>query len=339
SGATLPEDDEIQTGRDYVERFLEPLARSERLRGAVREHTEVLAIGRDRLLKTDLIGGERHTHPFRLLLRANGVESTEHADVVLDCSGTWRHANALGNGGIPAPGETEAAGAIRYRLDDILGADRARYEGKRVLLVGAGHSAATALDQLRQLEGATTIWVRRSDGGEPYVLQEHDPLPERDRLNRLGNRIAGGTEPGFEVRAATLVERLTKTPSGAVRVTLAGARGEETVEVDAILALVGYRPDREIYRELQVHECWATMGPMKLAASLMASDAADCLAQSSAGAETLTSPEPGFFILGAKSYGKNVNFLIRLGLEQIRDAFTLIDGDPTLDLYEENAVV
>ena len=53
----------------------------------------------------------------------------------------------------------------------------------------------------------------------------------------------------------------------------------------------------------------------------------------------MTSPEPGFFILGAKSYGKNVNFLIRLGLQQIRDVFTLIDGDPALDLYARDAVV
>jgi len=72
---------------------------------------------------------------------------------------------------------------------------------------------------------------------------------------------------------------------------------------------------------------------MKLAASLLAGSSADCLDQASAGAETLVTPEPGFFILGAKSYGRNSQFLIRLGLAQVREAFTLIEQRPELDLY------
>jgi hypothetical protein len=337
AGIELPDDGDYQYGRDYLARYLEPLARSAALRDAIREETEVLAIGRDRLLKRDLIGGDRQAHPFRLLVRTNGAESAETADIVLDCSGTWRHANALGNGGIPAPGEEAAAALIRYRLDDIRGADRERYEGKRVILVGAGHSAATALDQLRQLDGTTTLWVWSGARPQPYRLLENDPLPERDRLARMGNRIAAGDEPGIEVRDRTMVERIETTRAGTLRVTLAGPAGNDTVETDTLLALVGFRPNRRLYRELQVHECWATMGPMKLAATLTGSDNADCMAQTSAGAETLGNPEPGFFILGAKSYGKNANFLIRLGLQQIRDVFTLIEDDPALDLYAPDA--
>ena len=44
---------------------------------------------------------------------------------------------------------------------------------------------------------------------------------------------------------------------------------------------------------------------MKLAAALLGARGGDCLAQTSHGAETLANPEPGFFILGAKSYGRN----------------------------------
>jgi hypothetical protein len=226
---------------------------------------------------------------------------------------------------------------VRYRLDDILGADRPRYEGKRVLVVGSGHSAGTALDHLLQLEDTHVVWVRRDSREEPFATHTDDPLPERDRLSRLANHIAAGGNPSVEVRAGTVVDRITRS-STRTRVTLDGPNGNENVDVDVVLALVGYRPDREIYAELQVHECWATMGPMKLAATLLAAGNADCLAQTSAGAEALTLPEPGFFILGAKSYGKNVNFLIRLGLEQVRDAFTLIDGDPQLNLYTETVI-
>ena len=339
AGVRLPDADDYQTGREYVERFIEPLARSTALAKSVRERTDVLAIGRDRLLKRDLIGGPRQAHPFRLLVLHEGVESTETADWVLDCTGTWGQANPLGNGGIPAPGERAAAGSIRYRLDDILGADRQRYEGKRVMLIGAGHSAATALDHLLQLPGTSTVWVRRGGRPQPYAIHENDPLPERDRLNRLGNRLASGGEARVDARPSRVVERIDSSKTGGLQVTLAGPGGNETERVDSVLALVGYQPDRRIYAELQFHECWATMGPIKLAATLLASDNADCLAQTSAGADVLTSPEPGFFILGAKSYGKNVNFLIRLGLEQIRDVFTLIEGDPALDLYARERVV
>ena len=72
SGVALPEDGEYQTGQTYVERFLEPLARSAALRDTVRERAEVLRIGRDGLLKRDLIGGDRQAHPFRLLVREDG---------------------------------------------------------------------------------------------------------------------------------------------------------------------------------------------------------------------------------------------------------------------------
>ena len=44
---------------------------------------------------------------------------------------------------------------------------------------------------------------------------------------------------------------------------------------------------------------------------------ADCLAPQPATRDLLSHPEPGFFILGAKSYGSNPNFLIRTGLDQL----------------------
>ncbi|MCA9269942.1 MAG: hypothetical protein KDA41_15785, partial [Planctomycetales bacterium] len=105
------------------------------------------------------------------------------------------------------------------------------------------------------------------------------------------------------------------------------------VECDRIIANVGYRPDASLYAELQVHQCYATDGPMKLAAALTQADSADCLAQQSAGAQALVNPEPSFYILGSKSFGRNSNFLYSLGLAQIREVFSLIGGREDLDLY------
>jgi hypothetical protein len=53
------------------------------------------------------------------------------------------------------------------------------------------------------------------------------------------------------------------------------------------------------------------------------------------GANTLRNPEPNFFILGAKSYGRHSHFLLRTGFEQVREVFTLITGKADLDLYKK----
>ena len=55
--------------------------------------------------------------------------------------------------------------------------------------------------------------------------------------------------------------------------------------------------------ELQVHYCYATEGPIKLAAALMSSGGGggDCLAQVSHGSDSLKNPEPGFYIIGVSS--------------------------------------
>jgi hypothetical protein len=66
-----------------------------------------------------------------------------------------------------------------------------------------------------------------------------------------------------------------------------------------------------------VQTCWATEGTYKLAAALLGESAGDCLAISGFGAETLVHPEPGYFALGMKSYGRTPDFLIRTGHEQI----------------------
>ena len=83
--------------------------------------------------------------------------------------------------------------------------------------------------------------------------------------------------------------------------------------VDNVVACVGYRPDTSLTRELQVHYCYATEGPMRLAASLLAAGGGggDCLAQEQPGDGTLLSPEPGVFIIGMKSYGRGSAFLLR----------------------------
>ena len=105
-----------------------------------------------------------------------------------------------------------------------------------------------------------------------------------------------------------------------VAVTLGCSDGAtRQVVVDVVVAMAGAVGDSELFRQLQVHQCYATEGPMALAATLLGSEGGDCLAQVSAGVDALRNPEPRFFVLGSKSYGRNSTFLLRVGWEQVAE--------------------
>ena len=123
----------------------------------------------------------------------------------------------------------------------------------------------------------------------------------------------------MSLRAGVVTEALAARDDR-IAVTLRNG-GTETVVADTVLALNGGVGDASLYRQLQVHECYATCGPMKLAAALLGDAGGDCLTVPSHGPETLVNPEPGFFILGAKSYGRNSQFLLRAGWQQVDDVF------------------
>jgi hypothetical protein len=109
-----------------------------------------------------------------------------------------------------------------------------------------------------------------------------------------------------------------------IEATLRNGSGSERVEVDRVLSLTGFVGDHEMYRQLQVHECYATCGPINLSAALLGAAGGDCLTQTTHGADTLKNPEPGFFILGIKSYGRNNTFLMRVGWDQVSEVFGVL---------------
>ncbi len=344
----LPGDEDLLTGRQWVERYLQPVAQSDLIQDNLREQTTVLAVGRAWLCKTEAPGAEeRGEELFRLLVRdAAGLERVEYADVVFDTTGVFGNPNWLGQGGIPAVGEIDARPHIEYALPDVLGADRGRYAGKRVLVAGAGYSAATTVTALAELAsqepGTSVVWITRgprdpqTPGPVPYVKE--DRLPERSRLAQAANVLAEGGSAAVRHIAGAAVDQVQYDASeDHFRVTLSSLEDLDIPDeqtFDHIVANVGYRPDRRIYEELQIHECYASGGPLKLAAALQGETSADCLDQSATGPQTLVNPEPNFYILGAKSYGRDGRFLYRIGLEQIREVFTLIGDRKDLNLYE-----
>lgn len=328
------DEDEAPTGHEFADRVLDPLWRSPELEGALRPGCRVVAVSREGALKHEEIGKpERGRRPFRLLLEAaGGVEWVEHAEVVLDCTGKYGNPNSLGEGGIPALGERSLGARIRRGIPD-LDVEGRDWAGRTVLLAGAGHSAQTAALELAELASASPgtriLWALRRE--EPtWEVFPDDPLPLRSRLTREARELAVGASPAVEALAGRSVQGLEPAngANGKVIVHLKKAGGEtETVTVDRVLSLTGGVGDHLMYRQLQVHECYATAGPMKLAAALLgAGSGGDCLAQESHGADALANPEPGFFILGDKSYGRNNTFLLRVGFQQVDEVFGALGG-------------
>ncbi|MFQ5525278.1 MAG: NAD(P)-binding protein [Thermoanaerobaculia bacterium] len=332
AGVDLPasNDPTCPTGKELIERVLEPIARLDSIRSGLRTGTRVLSVGRERLLKhEEIASAERGARLFRLLLSdGSGREWTETAEVVLDCTGAYSRPNALGDGGIPAPGETELDPEIRRTIPD-LEAERDDWAGRTVLVVGAGHSALTAVSDLARLARdepeTSVIWALRSEHPSWYV-DPSDPLPGRSALAIEAQELLGGASPSVHPISGVVVDSLSRA-AGGFAVSLRRTDGAiETVHADKVLSLTGSVGDHDLYRQLQVHECYATLGPMKLSAALMGSASDDCLAQESPGGDTLLNPEPNFFILGAKSYGRTSSFLMRLGWQQVDEVFQLLEA-------------
>lgn len=143
-----PDDEGMPTAGEIVDAYLEPLARTASIRPHLRFGKRVKAVSREGFDKVKTRG--RESAPFVLQVQTeNGVEELR-ASAVVDASGTWGQPNPLGVHGLTVPGEVELASQIRYGMPDILGAERARYAGRTVVVVGSGHSAAGNPRQLLQ---------------------------------------------------------------------------------------------------------------------------------------------------------------------------------------------
>jgi glycine/D-amino acid oxidase-like deaminating enzyme len=339
-GRDLPGGGDFLTGREHLAAYLQPLAKSPLLQGTLRLETAVLHLGRRGLLKEEGSPDVRRRQPFRLLLRQGKKEWAEEADVVLDCTGTYGQARWLGEGGIPAVGELAARPHIAAGLEDVLGDRKAHYADRTTLVLGAGHSAATTVSNLSKLAekhpATWVVWLARGSATQPIRRLVNDPLRERDQLAVRANTLATRGEGNVEFHAQAVVESVECAgPDRGFKVAARCAGKLLTWEVDRVIANLGGTPNTELYRELQVHECFASLGPMGLASALAKNPGADFQAVPSPSAAALRNPEPNFYILGAKSFGRNSAFLLRTGFEQVRQVFTLITGKSDLDLYNK----
>ncbi len=316
TGWTEPDPEGYPTGRELVEAYVAPLGRAlgDRVRLGHRV-TAVARLGFDKM-KTD----GRDAAPFALTVATPHGEEQILARAVIDASGTYGVPNPLGASGVLARGEAAAAERIHYGIADPLGRDRARYEGKRVLVVGSGHSAFDVLIDLADLEATPITWlVRRPFADAKYGGAENDALPAR---GALGTRMRALVDRGAVTQIVLRIQSLRTTSDGVY--VSDGAR--ELGPFDEIVATTGFRPDLAPLRELRVKLDDVLEAPPALA-PLIDPNVHSCGTVPPHGVRELSHPEKDFYIVGMKSYGRAPTFLMLTGYEQVRSISSALVGD------------
>ena len=95
---------------------------------------------------------------------------------------------------------------------------------------------------------------------------------------------------------------------------------------DRIVAVTGFRPDLSLLSELRLDLDSSVESPRQLA-SLIDPNVHSCGTVPPHGAEELHQPEPDFYIVGMKSYGRAPTFLMLTGYEQVRSVVAALTGD------------
>ena len=298
------------TGPEVAERVLVPLSRAAPLAGRVRTRHRVVSVGRARMRRDELAGHPlRSERSFRLLVDTPEDERVFEADAVLDASGVYGQPLPLGAGGLFAVGERGLGARIVRHLGEL----HARLPGwreKRVLVAGHGHSAAHAVALVAERVASLT-WALRTPNARPVADVAADPLPERAAIVARANAIAAAPPQHVRIERRAHVEEIAEE-GGALAVTLSG---ERRLVVDEIVALTGYRPDTSLASELAIELSPASEGAGRLARAI--ANVTDCLTVPSVSARDLESGEPGFALVGHKSYGRSRAFLLQTGLQQL----------------------
>ncbi len=320
-GWISPDPELLPTGHNIIDDYLHPLA--DVLAPNIRTNARVVSIARVGLDKT--VTGDRAERPFVVMIDTPTGREQLLARAVIDASGTYSTPNPIGANGYPAFGEEANADAIYYGIPDILGADRARYADQRVAVVGSGHSAFNALLDLVKLQEQHShtliVWILRRDSfGQIFGGGDNDELPAR---GALGQRLYAAVQSGgIQVQLGFSITEVQRGPDGIVLHSLT----DSTPVVDQIIATTGLRPNIAMLRELRVELDPILEAPPTLA-PLIDPNVHSCGTVPPHGAEQLGHPEPDFYIIGMKSYGRAPTFLMLTGYEQARSVAAALAGD------------
>lgn len=315
------------TGFELYEQYLKPLSETPEISAVVETDARVVGISRSGFDKMKSAG--RELAPFSVIVRRfDGSEREVLGRAVIDASGTWSNPNPIGSNGLPVPGEKSLGHKLAYGAPDVLGQDIDSYANRRVLVIGAGHSAANVLLDLATLRNRAPdtqiVWaVRGSSLARLFGGGANDKLEARGALGQALEKLvaSGAVELHLNSTVAALKD------GNQVHATLRQPSGyTATVAVDRVIAATGQRPDLDILREIRLDLDPATESPRVLA-PLIDPNVHSCGTVRPHGHRELAQPETGFYIAGIKSYGRAPTFLMATGYEQVRSIVAAIAGD------------
>jgi hypothetical protein len=164
------------------------------------------------------------------------------------------------------------------------------------------------------------VWAIRAAGpARTYGGGAADALPARGAIgSRLREHVEAGTVElvtGFSVQALTVVGD---------RVVLSD--GAREVIADRIVAATGFRPDHAFLTELRL-DLDPVLGSTRALAPLIDPNEHSCGTVPPHGVDELAHPEPDFYAVGVKSYGRAPTFLLATGYEQARSVVAALAGD------------
>jgi hypothetical protein len=210
----------------------------------------------------------------------------------------------------------------------VLVRDRARFAGKTVAVLGAGHSAIGTLTDLtsvaQQTRGTRPVWLLRSGNPEKsFGGGANDKLAARGELGaHFASLVASGqvqVEVGFPIAAISQTD-------GRLRIATSSACCGRSIVVDELVVATGFRPDLSFLSEIRLRLDPAIEAPVALA-PLIDPNEHSCGTVRPHGARQLVQDDTGFYLAGIKSYGRAPTFLMITGYEQVRSIAADIAGD------------
>ena len=250
----MPDPDRDPSGRELIDEYLAPLAAHPAIAPHLRFGERVLSVTRQGMDRVPSTGREQR--PFEIVtVDADGSETRHLARAIIDASGTWDRPNPAGASGVPANGERTAAARISYGIPDVCGNQRERFAGRRVMVIGSGHSAMDSILGLdpapdrtsRRPRSCGRCGRRRPSGPSAVSTTISSPAAARSANGR--RRPSTPAPFGSSPRSASTRSRLG---DGTVAVTGETDDGDDTIEVDEVIVATGFRPDFSAMSELRL---------------------------------------------------------------------------------------
>ncbi|MEG0471637.1 MAG: NAD(P)-binding domain-containing protein [Solibacillus sp.] len=322
AGWEMPQEDVLPTGQEIREAYLQPLANVPEIKSFISFNTTVVGISKKNHDK--MKSARRNEAPFVIYTEQNGETKRILASAIIDATGTWASPNPVHADNVWTATEQKLADKIFYGIPNV-DSLKERYTGKRIAVIGGGHSAINTILELEKLDDVEITWILRKKRVEDaYGGEEKDALAAR---GELGSRIHALVDEGkVKVFTPFYIEELEQTSVGIIIKGEGPDVEQQLPAVDEIIANTGSRPDFSFLKEIRL-SIDAAVESVEALTPLIDPNEHSCGTVRPHGELELRHPETGYYVVGMKSYGRAPTFLMATGYEQVRSIVAYLTGD------------